>query len=217
MNKYRGKIIILILLLVPVAVYFLWKSAETGYTPLEVIGIEELDGSITPFTIGEFELVNQDSQIVNQDSFEDKIMVANFFYATCPSICPRMNNALRLVVHKFKDRDDLVFVSHTVNPEHDSVHILKEYAAKYGYPTSKWQFLTGSRSVLYDLGVNQYHVNKTERIDENDFLHSTIVVLVDPDKRIRGYFEANENPKFVNELSDAIKVLRREYYDKKHE
>lgn len=214
MKNTRGKILLATLLLIPVLLFFLWRNAEERYTPLEIYGDIEMDGSRTPWTLRNFKLIDHQGDTLNLANFDNKIIVANFFYATCPSICPSMNNNLRLTVEKYKDNPEVVFISHTVNPEQDSVSALNEYAARYGYPASKWHFVTGSKQEIYDLAENHYHVVSAAEDGAHDFIHSTTIVLIDKEKRVRGYFESNNNPIFYKELKDGIRVLLAEYHKK---
>lgn len=211
MNNTRGKLLLAAIFVFPIIVFFVWRKAEVRYHPLEIFGDEEMDGTKSPWTLREFNLINQTGDTLHLEDFDDKIIVANFFYATCPSICPRMNNNLRLSVDKFKDNPQVVFLSHSVNPEEDSVSVLHEYAAKYAYPVNKWHFVTGRKAEIYDLAEQHYHIVSAAPDGEHDFIHSTMVVLVDKDKRVRGYYETDNNPKFVKELNDGIQNLLMEY------
>ena len=215
MKNWKGKLIFFALFLVPIIFYVLWKNAEERYHPLEIFGETEMDGTKTPWTLRDFSLIDQNGDTVGLDDFKDKIIVANFFYATCPSICPRMNNNLRLAVDKFQNTEDVVFISHTVNPAQDTVEALRAYSQRYGYSSDKWKFLTGPKSEIYDLAQNHYHVVAPRPDGEYDFIHSTTIVLIDKEHRVRGYFESNENPSFYKELRDGIHVLLVEYHHKK--
>ncbi|MBI1305444.1 MAG: redoxin domain-containing protein [Bacteroidetes bacterium] len=207
MKLSRSQIYLAILFLAPVVIYFIWKGADERLTPLPVLGDTEMDETHTPWVVRDFTVTDQDSNVLSLADFNDKIVVANFFYATCPSICPRMNNNLHLVVEKFRKLDDVIFISHSVNPDHDSVPVLKKYSARYAYPTSKWHFVTGRKAEIYDLAENSYHVVAPSPDGEYDFIHSTQIVLLDKQHRVRGIFESNNNPTFYSELRDAIKAL----------
>ena len=89
----------------------------------------------------------------------------------------------------FKDNPEVVFLSHTVHPEHDSVPVLEEYAKKYGYKNDKWYFVTGFKHEIYDLALNHYHAAAPSPDGRYDFIHSTMAFIVDKDKRMRGYYE----------------------------
>lgn len=229
-GKKRGQIAIVLFVAIPLIVFFLWKNADVRYTPLEYMGTYYSDTSILSdkalldstlgenyfvqndsvfemWTLRDFDLVDQTGQKISLANFKDKIIIANFFYATCPELCPRMNNNLRLVVEAYKDNPEVVFLSHTVHPEHDSVPVLAEYAKKYGYANDKWYFATGFKHEIYDLATSHYHAAAPSPDGVYDFIHSTMVYIVDKDLHVRGYMESRNNPKFATEVKDAIKIL----------
>lgn len=211
MKSTRTWIILGILIVGPVIWGLMWYRAEGRLIPLQIYGDEEMDGTVTPWVIRDFQLIDQDSQLFTRADLEGKIVVANFFYATCPKICPRMTNEIKLVAHKYLEHPDVVFVSHSVNPEYDTVAALKAYSAKFNYPTSKWRFVTGSKKEIYDLAENHYRAVATKASGPDDFIHSTTVVLLDKEMRIRGFFESIDNPSFYNDLKGAIQALLKEY------
>lgn len=171
-----------------------------------------MDGTEVPWKIRDFSLIDQDSNVVGLKDFDDKIIVANFFYATCPKVCPKMNEELQLVAYKLTKQEDVVFLSHSVNPEADSVPVMKEYAARYNFPTSKWKFLTGEKKEIYDLAQSYYRVVNVKVDGPDEFIHSTVVALIDKDRHVRGYFESMNNPTFFRDLTGAIQALRKEYH-----
>ncbi len=162
-----------------------------------------------------FNLINQDGENVNESVIKNKIVVADFFFTSCPSICPKMTSQLERVQETFKDDNRVMILSHTVWPERDSVPLLKEYALQYNADKSKWLFLTGDKVHLYDLARKSYLVapsltdtNFTHG-SENDFVHTENFVLVDSKKRIRGYFDGTDKEE-VDELILDIKTLLKE-------
>ena len=235
MNKNKkGKIALVLFLVVPVILFLVWQQAEERYNALPYMGTYVGDTSILAnktyvdsilkdnyfvqgdsvfemWTLRDFDLIDQTGKRVNLSTFDDKIIIANFFYATCPEICPRMNNNLRLAVEKYKDNPNVVFLSHTVHPEHDSLPVLADYAKKYGYANDKWYFVTGFKHEIYDLAVNHYHAAAPMPDGQYDFIHSTLVFPVDKEGRVRGYYESQDNPRFATQVKDAIKVLLAEY------
>lgn len=157
-------------------------------------------------TILPFELTNQDGEQVTEAIIENKIVVTDFFFTTCPSICPKMSNQLKRVQEHFKGSDQLIILSHTVWPEVDSVSILKDYAIQYDADPKMWQFLTGSKIHLYDLARKSYFVAPSltdtnfSHGSENDFVHTENIVLVDAQKRIRGYYDGTD----ASEMDELI-------------
>src|SRR5688572_28168818 len=126
-------------------------------------------------TVGDFKLVNQDKDTVDQKTIENKIYVADFFFATCQSICPQMSTELIRVQDAFKNDPEFLILSHSVNPSHDTSEVLLAYAGKYKALKDKWHFLTGSKKEIYDLAMHSYLVNALEDDGSDEgFIHSEL-------------------------------------------
>ena len=163
--------------------------------------------------IADFELINQDGEIFSQNDLKGKYYVTDFFFTTCPSICPDMSSQLQRVQKAYFENDEFLIVSHSVTPEIDSVKVLKEYAELYEANPKKWIFLTGDKKVIYDLARKSYFAATTEGdggID--DFIHTENFVLVDKEKRIRGFYDGTSKES-VNQLIIDIEILAQEYED----
>jgi len=210
LNK-RKALILGLIVIGPILWGILWYRAEGKLKPLQIYGDQEMDGSTTPWVIPDFKLIDQNGDTVTKADLKDKIVVANFFYATCPEVCPRMNKEIQLVAYKFTQHPDVLFLSHSVNPEYDTASVLKEYSRRFNLPDDKWKFLTGSKREIYDLAENHYRAVAVKSDGADDFIHSTTVVLLDKEQRIRGFFESMDNPKFFNDVKGAIQVLIKEY------
>ncbi len=170
----------------------------------------------TGHKISDFTFVNQYNDTITQTNLKDKISVVNYFFTTCGSICPIMNNQMKRVQEEFKKDDWLMLLSHTVWPEGDSVQRLYNYAQSYEAIPSKWWFLTGTKNELYTMARKSYlivpDVNDPnyDHGNESDFIHTENFVLVDPDKKIRGMYDGT-NPDEISELIKDIYDLKREY------
>jgi protein SCO1 len=161
-------------------------------------------------TIADFELVNQYGACVKKETTSNKIYVANFFFATCQSICPEMSTNLADVQAAFKNNDSLLILSHSVNPLHDTVEVLKNYADTYQAEQNKWHLLTGDKKQIYDLAKVSYLVNALEDDGTPEgFLHSELLLLIDTKSRIRGMYDGT-NKAEVKKLIEDIKLLRQE-------
>lgn len=161
-------------------------------------------------TVGHFSLTDQNRETVTDQTVNGKIYVADFFFATCQSICPQMSTQLIRVQDAFKSDNDFMILSHTVNPAHDSVEVLSAYAGKYSAIKGKWHFLTGSKKTIYDLAKNDYLVNALEEDGTPEgFLHSELFLLIDKAKRIRGMYDGTDSVQ-VNKLISDIKLLKTE-------
>jgi protein SCO1/2 len=162
-------------------------------------------------TIPEFRFVDQDRAVVTQATFEGKIYVADFFFTTCPTICPLMRTQLLRVYEKFKDNPQVGILSHSIDPEHDSVPVLKEYAESIGIDSQKWHLVTGDKDSIYQLGQTSYMVTAQEdKTAAGGVIHSGAFILVDKQRRIRGIYDGT-NPAEVDRLLTDMETLLAEY------
>lgn len=177
------------------------------YGPVELTS----EGDSVYHKIPSFSFVNQDGEIVNDKDYEGRIYVADFFFTTCDNICPKMTKQMYRVQEAFKEDSNVMFLSHTVDPETDSVEVLAAYAKEVNADTKRWNFVTGGKKELYDIAYSGYFLNVLEAPEdaggEDDFIHSETFVLVDPDKHIRGLYDGT-NPSEVDRLIRDIKVLK---------
>ncbi|MEO8733961.1 MAG: SCO family protein [Flavobacteriales bacterium] len=158
--------------------------------------------------ISPFHLIDQDGDSVSLADVKGKVVLADFFFTTCGSICPKMSTQLIRVQEKYKDEDRLMLLSHSVTPETDSVPVLKAYAEKYGVYHKRWRLMTGDRKQIYDLARNSYFA----AVDEgdggpDDFVHTENFVLVDPLGRIRGFYDGTKPDQVDQAMIDIQKLL----------
>lgn len=162
-------------------------------------------------SVSEFELFSQDADTIGLNSLEGKIYVADFFFTTCGNICPKMTTQMKMLHDFYLEDTDVMFVSHTVYPEEDSVKVLKAYADKYQIDSDKWLLLTGEKEVIYDLARKSYFAVLTEGDGgERDFIHTENFMLMDKKQRIRGYYDGTL-PEDMERLKKDIQILRLEY------
>lgn len=166
-------------------------------------------------TIADFTLVNQEGKTISQDDFAGKIYVADFFFATCPSICPIMSSNIADLQTEFADKPEVMFLSHSVTPQIDSVEVLAEYAERYEANPSVWMLCTGDKKHIYELARKSYFAV----LDEGDggvqdFIHTENFILVDTKKRIRGYYDGT-SPKDMERLASEIEILLEEEFAEK--
>ncbi|AQS92857.1 SCO family protein [Polaribacter sp. BM10] len=181
---------------------------EASFTPK---WLSSLDTDLDDFhSIPDFNFINQDGRVVNQNTFKNKIYVADFFFTTCPGICPKMTANMSIVADKFKNDTTVLFLSHSVTPLIDSVAQLKKYALDKNIGKN-WHLVTGNKKEIYDLGRQAYFVeeNLGEPKGLDDFLHTENFVLIDKNKHIRGIYNGlNKNS--VMQLIEDIKTLKKE-------
>ncbi|AUC80990.1 SCO family protein [Lacinutrix sp. Bg11-31] len=161
--------------------------------------------------IPDYSLTNQEGVTVTSETFKDKIYVADFFFTTCPGICPKMTANMSILQEEFKDDDEILLLSHSVTPKIDSVAALKDYAIAKNVNSSKWHLVTGERKTIYDLGRQAYFVEEDlgEPKTEDDFLHTENFVLIDKNKHIRGIYNGL-NKTSVQQLIADIKTLKKD-------
>lgn len=161
-------------------------------------------------TVKPFLFTNQYGEKVTEETVKGKIYVADFFFATCESICPKMSTQLVTVQNAFAKDDSVLILSHTVNPMHDTVEVLKKYAERFGATKNKWHLLTGNKKEIYDMARYSYLVNALEDDGSAEgFLHSELFVLIDSKKRIRGFYDGTDNVAVAKLIAD-IKLLKTE-------
>ena len=175
----------------------------------KMVNGKETEETIYP-TIPDFSFTNQDNQTVTQADFNNKVYVADFFFVTCPTICPIMKKNMLTVYQEFKDNPDVKILSHTIDPEHDNPDILKKYATDLGITGSMWQFVTGDREKIYDIGQKHYMVSAMEDSSEaGGYIHSGAFVLIDKDRHIRGMYDGTTE-EGTNKLKEDLKSLLKE-------
>ncbi len=179
--------------------------------PLPIFGEREVVGTDTVYhTIAPFRFMNQDSVWITNDTFAGKIYVADFFFTTCRTICPIMKTQMVRVYNATQEMPDVLIVSHTIDPEYDTVPLLRDYAARLGVSSSKWHFVTGQKDSIYKIAQTSYFATAMEDKTEPDgFIHSGAFLLIDKKQRIRGKYDGTKEED-VNRLITDIKQLRRE-------
>lgn len=219
MNKTNvlKKIIILALILaLPGFLYYLLTAkGKNHYNPLSYYGPKQLaktshlvKGKSIPDTIyhsiPDFNLTNQDGKPVSLKTFNNKIMVVNFFYTNCPTICNQVNQNISKLTAEYAPNKITRFVTITVDPQRDSVHVLKQYAKKFNADANKWLFLTGDTSTIYSLARQGFLVNALDA-GNGDFIYSDKIMLIDESRHIRGYYSGTSDDD-ITRLDNEIKV-----------
>ncbi|HTD39522.1 MAG TPA: SCO family protein [Mucilaginibacter sp.] len=207
-------------LLCGLAIMLLWSACKSNSTDKKALPIygnrtpvtkmvngKQVTDTIYP-TVSKFATVNQYGDSVNNNSLNGYIYVADFFFTTCPSICPVMHRNMLNVYSAFKGASNLKIISYTIDPKHDSVTVLKKYADKLGVSGNIWWFLQGKKEDIYKLSES-YLVRKPEEDAKQQFIHDGSFLLIDKQKRIRGSYDGTD-PKQVDQLITDIKTLQTE-------
>ncbi len=190
---------------------FLSSCIEQKERTLPIFGEKDITATDTIYhTIGPFKFVNQDSAVVTNKTLEGKIYVADFFFTSCRTICPIMKTQMKRVYDKVKGDPEVLIVSHTIDPEYDTVGLLHDYADRLGVSSDQWHFLTGAKDSIYYLAQTSYFVTAMEDESEVDgFIHSGAFLLIDKHGRIRGKYDGTDKDE-VDQLIEDISILKKE-------
>jgi len=213
------KITLLFLLLVlPAIMYFYLTKGYNNFIKLEVIG--EVD-----YSIDDFSFINQDNETITKDSLTGSIYVANFFFTSCPSICPTMTRNMSYLQDKLSVFPNIRFLSHTVDPVNDTPEKLRSYVSlmqqkNINIDLSNWDFLTGDKDKLYQSAANYFVNASVDSLAPGGFLHSEYFILIDKQGRVRSGIDKNgnavgaydgTNEVQMKDLINDINVLMAEY------
>lgn len=189
--------------------FLLLASCTPKEKPLPIFGERELVGKDTVYhTIANFKFVDQDSSIITNKTYQDKIYVADFFFTSCRTICPIMKTQMVRVYEATKEMPDVLLLSHTIDPEYDTVALLHDFAERLGVESKRWHFVTGVKDSIYKIAQISYFATAMEDTSEPDgFIHSGAFLLIDKKGRIRGKYDGTKEEE-VNQLIIDIKRLR---------
>jgi len=222
MNKSETKTSIfslIILLVLALALVFLVYKFLTPQKKLPVYNPQDMNPDLVDSTlqhkgkghkIADFKLINQNGEIITQENYKGKIYVADFFFTRCTTICPVMTSNMKEVQDAFLDNDKVMFLSHSVTPEMDSVPILRAYADIKGVIDGKWNITTGDKKHIYALARKSYFAV----LDEGDgglqdFVHTENFTLIDPKGQIRGTYDGTDKAEIQRLIAD-IRILLNE-------
>jgi protein SCO1/2 len=164
--------------------------------------------------IDEFAFVDQDSTIVTNATFDSQIYVADFFFTSCPSICPIMKTQMLRVYEQFNNEPSVAFLSHTIDPQYDTVALLKDYSDRLGVRSEKWHFVTGDQQEIFKIAQLSYmSVAADDEEAPGGYIHSGRFLLVDKERRIRGAYDGT-NPEEVDKLMTDMNILLQSYEQK---
>lgn len=187
-------------------------SQMTSNQELPILGNVIYEENDTIYhTIKPFELYDQDSAIITNEIMSSKIYVADFFFTSCPTICPTMKSQMLRVYNKFEGNAEVGFLSHTIDPEYDTIPLLRDYASRLDVNTDQWKFLWGEMEVVYDLAETSYMSIVNEDSDApGGFIHSGAFLLVDKEGRLRGFYDGTVEEQ-VDVMMNDIEILLKEY------
>ena len=214
-NKNSNKkffIGITIAVVVPLSLYFITRHFTDGHVKLPGHYIAEgvdKNGDTVYHHVADLRLTNQYANSISLDSdLKGKILVIDFFFVNCPTICPHLTRNMAHLQQAFRKNDSIVhFISITVNPGHDSAQVLRAYADHYGVNGDHWWFLTGDKKKIYDYARDELSVvAEPGDAGPNDFVHTQKIVLVDKNRHIRGYYDGLDSTE-IKRCADDIVLL----------
>jgi len=186
--------------------YMVINWYQNTYEKLPVFNAAGKNGNLLT-QLSSFNFINQDGRKLKKDDWDNKIIVADFFFTHCPSICPKMTASLKHVDQYFKNENFLQFVSFTVDPERDSSKQLSKYTVLFNLNTDHWNLITGDKKDIYKLARNGFKIVATDGDGgPDDFIHSDKIVLIDTQKNIRGYYNGTDAEEVKQLIADIIKV-----------
>ncbi|RSK41416.1 SCO family protein [Mangrovimonas spongiae] len=213
--KYIGITLAILSVIIITTFYFILKPVEVLpiYQPA-MVNYEMVDSTIQHqkkyHKIADFSLTNQNGETITQDTYKDKIYVADFFFTTCQTICPIMTDHMYQIQKNIKNDDEVMLLSHTVTPNIDSVAQLKKYALEKGVIDSKWNLVTGNKKQIYELARKSYLAVKTNGDGGPfDMIHTENFMLIDKKQQIRGFYDGTK-PEEIDRLLHDIEVLKQE-------
>ena len=195
--------------------YKILKPVETLpiYQPAEV-NEKLVDSSVIHISkyhkISDFKLINQNGKEITEEFYKDKIYVADFFFTTCQDICPIMTKNMYQLQEKLKNYNDIMFLSHTVIPEIDTVQQLKKYAIENKIDESRWNLVTGDKKQIYDLARKSYLAVEDTEFGDYDMIHTENFMLIDKKRQIRGFYDGTDDLEIQRLLND-IEILKQSY------
>ena len=217
MAMFNKALVTLLILVVPLSAFLYLKSAENAkkvtmqrYGPREAVEVIK-NGEVRIDTqyhkIPAFSFTTQHGTPVTNEAMSGKIYVANFFFTNCLGMCLKMSHQFSRLQEAFLNEPDVLLLSHTVDPERDTVETLAAYAQQYGAIREKWFLVTGDKPALYEQARKGYFVSATEGDGgPGEFVHTEKFILVDKSSNIRGYYDGT-NKEEVDELIRDIKFL----------
>jgi protein SCO1/2 len=184
---------------------------EANVQPLPYLGQHEINGQDTVYhTIPDFAFVDQDSNLVTNATFEGKIYLADFFFISCPTICPKVKKQMLRIFDKYKGNDELMLLSHTIDPKRDTVGRLKSYAQNLGVDNGQWRFVTGEMDEIYGIADDYMSIAKEDPNAPGGFDHSGWILLIDKTGHIRSFADGTDPEKVDRLLTDIEWLLANE-------
>ncbi|MBF4983359.1 SCO family protein [Nonlabens mediterrranea] len=216
-NKWRA----LFMLVLSTVIFLAIQHALTPKKTLAILQPDQFDPTLVDDSmlfvkkyhkVAPFKLINQNGDTITENDYKNKIYVADFFFTTCPTICPTMTKNMSVLQEEFKDDEEVVFLSHSVTPEYDTPAILKAYAIEKGVLDYKWNLVTGKKEEIYNLARKSYLAVKDAPYGgQYDMVHTENFILVDKEGRLRSRTYDGTDMEEIEALIDDIYILKASY------
>ncbi|EAS20813.1 conserved hypothetical protein [Flavobacteria bacterium BBFL7] len=216
-NKWRA----LFMLVLSTVIFLAIQHALTPKKTLAILQPDQFDPTLVDDSmlfvkkyhkVAPFKLINQNGDTITENDYKNKIYVADFFFTTCPTICPTMTKNMSVLQEEFKDDEEVVFLSHSVTPEYDTPAILKAYAVEKGVLDYKWNLVTGKKEEIYNLARKSYLAVKDAPYGgQYDMVHTENFILVDKEGRLRSRTYDGTDMEEIEALIDDIYILKASY------
>ena len=218
LKKYKGFIFIFAIVSSVILALFYQALKPQKRLPIyqpAMVNFELVDSTLQHVKkyhkIAPFSLTNQNGEIITERDYLNKIYVADFFFTTCPTICPKMTENMGSLQREYLEDSQIKFLSYSVTPQIDSVAQLKKYALEKGVIDSKWNLLTGDKKEIYKLARESYLAVKEDGDGgPYDMIHTENFILVDPEQRIRGFYDGTDQQEMQTLIND-IAILKQEF------
>ena len=179
---------------------------------LPILGNREVvNGDTIYHTVPDFAFIDQDSQVVTNETFAGKAYVADFFFTHCPTICPKVTAQMLRIHDRFKENDSLLLLAHSIDPKRDTIGRLKWYAENLGVESAKWHFVTGEKDSLYAIADDYFSIAIENPELPGGFDHSGRIILIDPQRRVRSFCDGTDAAsvdRFMEDIENLLQEMK---------
>lgn len=187
--------------------FVLGSCGDNSERKLAILGEKHIENGDTIYhTVPDFSFIDQDSQVVNNATFAGKAYVVDFFFVSCPTICPKVTAQMKRIYNKFENEPGLLLLAHTIDTKRDTVPRLKKYAEKAGVSSAKWKFVTGDEDKIFEIADDYFSIAIKDENSPGGFDHSGRLILVDKNRHIRSYCDGTD-PASVDQFMKDIELL----------
>lgn len=188
-------------------VFLIFSCQDNTKRELAILGEKHFENGDTIYhTVPDFSFIDQDSQVVNNATFAGKAYVVDFFFVSCPTICPKVTAQMKRLYDKFENEPNLMFLAHTIDTRHDTIARLKKYAEKAGVRSDRWKFVTGDEDKIFAIADDYFSIAIKDGSSPGGFDHSGRLILVDKNRHIRSFCDGTD-PKSVDQFMTDIELL----------